>query len=154
MYFVCQCSSARCSRLLLDRSTLLGIFSAEIIAGSPLHTTTVDTKDSMLFWKSQKTLCPLCPSWLFESRVSSPLLRTLPIELGSALFSVHLQRALVADRVRPLKDPVLPRRQPPEDLRLHRLGAGESEVGLEAGHRVGRERRARLDREPHLVVPV
>src|SRR6266571_9490881 len=31
MYFGCQCSSARCSRLLLERLTLLGIFSAEIM---------------------------------------------------------------------------------------------------------------------------
>src|SRR5262249_2351352 len=31
MYFGCQCSSARCSRLLLERPTLFGIFSAEII---------------------------------------------------------------------------------------------------------------------------
>src|SRR5204863_6072951 len=34
MYFGCQCSSARCSRLLLERLTLFGIFSAEIMAAS------------------------------------------------------------------------------------------------------------------------
>src|SRR3954447_5798065 len=33
MYWGCQCSSARCSRLLLERPTLLGIFSAEIMMG-------------------------------------------------------------------------------------------------------------------------
>ena len=31
MYCGCQCSSARCSRLLLESPTLFGIFSAEIM---------------------------------------------------------------------------------------------------------------------------
>src|SRR5688572_30689396 len=35
MYWGCQCSSARCRRLLLDRPTLFGIFSAEIIRVDP-----------------------------------------------------------------------------------------------------------------------
>src|SRR4051812_7480911 len=35
MYCGCQCSSARCSRLLLESPTLLGIFSAEIM-GDPV----------------------------------------------------------------------------------------------------------------------
>ena len=65
---------------------------------------------------------------------------------GRALLAVDRQRALFADGVRPLEDPVLPRRQPAEDLRLHRLGAGEAQVGLDAGQRVGRERRARSRR--------
>src|SRR5687768_2298047 len=37
IYAGCQCSSARCSRLLLDRPTLLGIFSAEIISRAPCY---------------------------------------------------------------------------------------------------------------------
>src|SRR3981189_910651 len=37
MYFGCQCSSARCSRLLLERLTLFGIFSAEIMLIPSLH---------------------------------------------------------------------------------------------------------------------
>src|SRR5476649_2964958 len=52
MYLGCQCSSARCSRLLPDRLTLFGIFSAEIILG--------------LAAKDTKALCPLspwCPLW-------------------------------------------------------------------------------------------
>src|SRR4029079_2323262 len=32
MYFGCQCSSARCSRLLLESPTLLGMRSAEIMS--------------------------------------------------------------------------------------------------------------------------
>src|SRR3954470_6388919 len=103
MYFGCQCSSARCRRLLLERLTLFGIFSAEIIVP--------------------------------RTRAS----RALPVEFRSALLAVRLQRALVADGVRPLKDPVLPRREPPEDLRLHRFRPGEAQVRFESGHRVGRE---------------
>src|SRR5258707_10844423 len=82
------------------------------------------------------------------------ILRALPIELRPSLLSVHFERALLADRVWPLKDPVLPRREPPEDLRLHRLRAGEAKVGFETRHCVWRKRRARLDRLAHLVVPV
>src|ERR1043166_2016491 len=63
MYFGCQCSSARCNRLLLERLTLLGIFSAEIIALASL------SKDSAL------------------------RLRPFPVELWSPLLSVDLQRA-------------------------------------------------------------
>ena len=40
---------------------------------------------------------------------------------------------------RALEDPVLPGGQPAEDLRLHRLGAGEAQVRLHAGERVGRQ---------------
>jgi hypothetical protein len=32
--------------------------------------------------------------------------------------------------------------------------AGKAQIGLEPGHRVGRERRPRFDGDPHLVVPV
>src|SRR5438093_9224975 len=104
MYFGCQCSSARCSRLLLERLTLFGIFSAEIMAAS-----------------LSKTM----------PRRHGVVLRALPVELRPALLSVDFQRALLADGVRPLEDPVLPGRQPSEDLRLHRLGPGEPQVCLE-----------------------
>src|SRR5438067_1309514 len=96
MYFGCQCSSARCSRLLSDRLTLLGIDSAEIINAS-LH-------DS---------------------------LGALPVEFGSSLLPVYLQRAFLAHGIRPLEDPVLPRRQAAEDFRLHRLRPGETEIRFE-----------------------
>src|ERR687887_1728100 len=115
MYFGCQCSSARCRRLLLERFTLFGIFSAEIISSTLQHGG--------------------------SSRAS----RSLPIELGPPLLSVDFQRAFFADGVRPLENPVLPRSETAEDFRFHRLGAGEAEVGLESGHRVRRERRARFD---------
>src|SRR5438132_704294 len=44
--------------------------------------------------------------------------------------------------------------QPPENLRLHRLRAGEAQIGLHAGERVGREARAFLEHDADLVVPV
>src|SRR3979411_1770313 len=94
MYFGCQCSSARCSRLLLERSTLFGIFSAEIMRprsqGHKGHTRP--------------------PFVSFVSARAFSCAR--PIELRPPLLPVDLQRALLADGVRPLEDPVLPRGQP------------------------------------------
>src|SRR5260221_12746755 len=148
MYFGCQCSSARCSRLLLDRLTLFGIFSAEIIyaSSSRLQRFTKDTEECPQ---------PLCPLFAFVSFVSArEFSRALPVELRPSLLPIYLQRAFVADGVRPLEDPVLPRRQASEDLRLHRLGPGESQVRFEARHGIGRKRCACFDGEPHLVVPV
>jgi hypothetical protein len=46
MYFGCQCSSARSNRLLPDKFTLFGIFSAEIISKLPS-------------WKSSTTVITL-----------------------------------------------------------------------------------------------
>src|SRR5213076_3221387 len=57
-------------------------------------------------------------------------------------------------RVRPHEDPVLPRREAAEYLGLERLRAGETEVRLQAGQRVGAHRRALLDRQAHLLLPV
>ena len=68
--------------------------------------------------------------------------------------AVELQRALLADRVRPLEDPVLPGGQTAENLGFHRLRAGEAQIGLHAGHGVGREAGALLQHHAHLVVPV
>src|SRR4051794_26361405 len=93
MYFGCQCSSARCRRLLLDRLTLFGIFSAEIMVTPRIQ----------------------------HNGHRGHELGPFPIEFRPALLTVNLQRAFLTDRVRPLEDPVLPRRQPSEDLRLHRL---------------------------------
>src|SRR5690606_41775978 len=78
----------------------------------------------------------------------------VPVESRFLALAVDLQRALVADRVRPDEDPVLPGGQAPEDARLHGFLAGEAQVGLEAGQRVGRHRRALLDRDADLVGPV
>src|ERR671919_1833887 len=68
--------------------------------------------------------------------------------------SVEGEGALLAHRVRSLEDPVLPRGEPAEDLRLQRLRPGEAEVGLHTGERVRRDRRALLQGYADLVVPV
>src|SRR3954451_7498846 len=76
------------------------------------------------------------------------------VELGLLPGAVALERARVADGVAALKDPVLPCAQAGKDLRLHRLRTAEAQVGLQTGQRVGREARALLQEDAHLVVPV
>ena len=57
-------------------------------------------------------------------------------------------------RVGPLEYPILPRAEPPENLRLHRLRPRETQARLHADECVGREARPLLDGDPHLVLPV
>src|SRR4029077_13304314 len=102
MYCGCQCSSARCRRLLPDRSTLLGIFSAEIME-------VLEIAD-----------CRLKGSFNQQSAISiQQFSRLSKVDLRPRLRAVGRQRAFVADGVRPLEDPVLPGRQAAEDLGLH-----------------------------------
>src|SRR4051794_14825374 len=126
MYFGCQCSSARCRRLLLERLTLLGIFSAEIIeANSPPQRTRRTRRPNPDRSESSQD----CSS---VSSVSSVvhISGSFPVELRPPLLPVHLQRALLADGIRTLEDPVLPGGEAAEDLRLERFGPGESQVRL------------------------
>src|SRR3954470_4398558 len=78
----------------------------------------------------------------------------LPVVVGALAGAVAAQCSLGAGGVGPLEDPVLPGGEPAEDLGLGGLPAGEAEVGLHAGERVGGEARALLDEEPDLVLPV
>src|SRR5512132_83182 len=71
-------------------------------------------------------------------------LRAGPIEAGALGASVEGEGALLPHRVGALEDPVLPGGQPAEDLGLHGLGAGEAEVRLHAGERVGGDARPLL----------
>src|SRR4051812_27612599 len=50
--------------------------------------------------------------------------------------AVAPERALLADRVGALEDPVLPGGEAGEDLRFHRLGPGEAQIGFETGEAV------------------
>src|SRR5690242_19478238 len=68
--------------------------------------------------------------------------------------AVALERAVVADRVEPLEDPVLPCGEPREDFRFHGLGAGEAQIGFHAGEAVRREAGALLQEHADLIVPV
>src|SRR5258708_3491747 len=76
------------------------------------------------------------------------------IELRLLAGAVALERAVLADRVRALKDPVLPRRQAREDFRFHGLRSHEAQVGFHAGKAVGREAGALLEEHPYFVIPV
>src|ERR1700726_1997733 len=68
--------------------------------------------------------------------------------------SIAAQRALLADRVGALEDPVLPGGQTGEDFRFHGFGPDEAQIGFHAGEAVRRERGALLEEHPDLVVPV
>src|SRR3984957_1316613 len=76
------------------------------------------------------------------------------IELRFLAGAVAPQRAVFADRVGALKDPVLPRRQARKDFRFHGFGPDEAKVGFHAGEAVGREAGALLEEHPDLVIPV
>src|SRR6186997_1868637 len=68
--------------------------------------------------------------------------------------AVAAERAFLADRVRPLEDPVLPCGQPCEYFRFHRLRSAEAQVRFEAGEPVRREARALFEEDADLVVPI
>src|SRR6476660_8825249 len=55
------------------------------------------------------------------------------VEVGPRPGAEAAQRAVLAHRVRPLEDPVLPGGQPAEDLCLHGLGPDEAVAGLHTG---------------------
>src|SRR6478609_1325399 len=77
-----------------------------------------------------------------------------PVEFRFGAGPVDLERSLLADRVRPLEDPVLPRRQTPEDARRHGFRAAEAQARFHAGEGVRAEARALLDGDAQLVLPV
>src|SRR4051812_1142837 len=68
-------------------------------------------------------------------------LNSLGVVVGLLAGAVAPQRALLADRIGALEDPVLPGGQPCKDLRFHGLGPAEAQVRLEPGEPVGREAR-------------
>src|SRR3954453_13692012 len=79
---------------------------------------------------------------------------SLSIEDRARAGTEARQRALRSDRVRSLEHPVLPCREPGEDLRLHRFRADEAVVGLHRRQRIRRERVALCEHHRHFVVPV
>src|SRR6267142_1158495 len=82
------------------------------------------------------------------------LLNSRHIELRLLAGAVAAQRALFADRVGTLEDPVLPRREAREDFRFHGLGSDEAQIGFHAGEAVGGKAGALLEEHADLVVPV
>src|SRR5689334_19581833 len=76
------------------------------------------------------------------------------IEFRLLAAAVAPQRAFLADRVRALEYPVLPRGQTRKDFRFHGLRPDEAQIGFHAGEAVGREAGALLLEDADLVVPV
>src|SRR5258708_19435442 len=102
-------------------------------------------------------------SWLREKTWmarSSPamqqqtFLRPRHVELRLLPGAVAAPRAVFAEGVGALKDPVLPGREAREYFRFHGLRTDEAQIGFHAGEAVGRERGAFLEEHPHLVVPI
>src|SRR2546423_10752071 len=89
-----------------------------------------------------------------RKRVLTPFSYALPVEFRLGAGAVDLERAVLADRVRPVEDPVLPGGEAAEDARQHGLGAGEAQARLHAGERIGRQAGALLDRQADLFLPV
>src|SRR4051812_35526706 len=79
---------------------------------------------------------------------------SLGVEHGLLAGAVATQRALLADGVGTLEDPVLPGGEPGEDFRFHRLGPAEAKVCFQAGEPIGREARALFEEHADLVLPV
>src|SRR5580700_9670593 len=99
--------------------------------------------------------CSCSCSWVYNS--VAPLdARSYPlgIELRLAAATVARQRARFTHSIRPLEDPVLPRREPAEDLRFHGFRPGEAQIGLEPRQAVGRKARTLFQEDADLVLPV
>src|SRR5688500_2527612 len=79
---------------------------------------------------------------------------SFPSEFRLGPTSKQFQRALLADGVGADEDPVLPGRQPAEDLRRYRFVAAEAQARFHSSERVGGEAGALFDREAKLVVPI
>src|SRR5262245_21958045 len=128
MYFGCQCSSARFSCLLVERSTLFGIRSALIMKLIRSGFGPAEAGPYVLAFVSSVS---------FVSPPEAQESGTRPVELGfPQRASISLEGTPFADRVGPLKDPVLPRGQSAEDLRLECLRSGKPQIGFHGGQRV------------------
>src|SRR5262245_19758227 len=68
--------------------------------------------------------------------------------------AVAPQRALLADRVGTLEDPVLPGGEARKYFRFHGLRPAETQARLHTGERIGREARALLKEHADLVLVV
>src|ERR1700753_1522940 len=97
------------------------------------------------------TISPSQSGHLF---MPSAMLSSLVVELRLRRLAVVCQRTVRADGVGALENPVLPGGQTPVDFRVGRLRPGETQRSFHARERVWRERRAFLDGDANLVVPV
>src|SRR5215831_17679273 len=79
---------------------------------------------------------------LFASAFSHPA----RVERRLLTGAVALERALLADGVGALENPVLPRREAGEDFRFHGLRAAEAQIGFEPRQAVGGKACALLEK--------
>src|SRR6201982_34276 len=98
---------------------------------------------------SSRVALAICRS-LFASPFSHPA----RIERRLLAGAVALERALLADGVGALKNPVLPSGEAGEDFRFHGLRAAEAQIGFEPAEAVGGKARALLEKHADLVLPV
>src|ERR1700735_1651268 len=81
-------------------------------------------------------------------------LHSIPVKRGLFALAVNLERALVADRIGALENPVLPSGEAAEDPRGQSLGAVEAQVRLQRSQGVRTHGRAFLDRDADFLRPV
>src|SRR6516165_972322 len=89
-----------------------------------------------------------------RSLFASPLSHPARIERRLLAGAVALERALLADGVGALENPVLPGGEAGEDFRFHGLRAAEAQIGFEPSQTVGGKARALLQKHADLVPPV
>src|SRR4051794_8517924 len=80
--------------------------------------------------------------------------RPLRIETRPLAGAVTFQLAVLAERVRPLEDPVLPRAESAEDFRFHSLRPGEAQTGFQPGQRIGPESVALSEPQSDILFPI
>src|SRR5450631_2854276 len=99
--------------------------------------------------------CSTCRSTSHAAALNSCAISD-PLEVVVALAArpEPVQCTVRAGGIGPQKDPVLPGREPAEDLGLHGLGADEPVVGLHTRQRVRRQRGALLQDDTQLVLEV
>src|SRR3982074_3413168 len=133
---IASCSAVilRCERLLREPRRMLVWCSSTILRGSPCGASAPQGEH------------------LRMTAVFS--LNPRHIELRLLAGAVAAQRAVFANRVGALEDPVLPRRQAREDFRFHGVRPDEAPIGVRAGAGIGREAGAFLEERPDLVIPV
>src|SRR5262249_38772461 len=105
----------------------------------------------------QPSAAPSCSSValaICHSLFASPLSHPARVEGRLLAGAVALERALFADGVGALENPVLPGGEAGEDFRFHGLGAAEAQIGFEPGEAVGGKARALLQKHADLVLPV
>src|SRR2546430_4492041 len=85
---------------------------------------------------------------------ASPFPHPARVERRLLAGAVALERALLADGVGALENPILPRGEAGEDFRFHGLGAAEAQIGFEPGQSIWRKTCAFLQEHADLVLPV